>query len=191
VEAVAVSPDGKRIVSGSFITAKVWDAETGAELMTLPSNEPLAVAFSPDGKTIAGAGGPQESDISLWQSGTWDTAGSSDQTKAKAKSVGIKLDPKIYDAYVGKYRLVDASPVIIEQSGDLITITKENNRLYLHSEVTGKVEIHPETETSFFIKADNTKILFTEEDNGEVTGMTVDIMGLGVKVTSAKKLDNN
>jgi len=57
--------------------------------------------------------------------------------------------------------------------------------------VTGKVEIHPETETSFFIKADNTKILFTEEDNGEVTGMTVDIMGLGVKVISAKKLDNN
>ena len=188
VEAVAVSPDGKRIVSGSFLTAKVWDAETGAELMTLPSNEPLAVAFSPDGRTVAGSDG---NDIILWESGPWDTAGSSDQTKAKAKSVAIKLDPKIYDAYVGQYRLVDAPPKIIEQSGDLITITKENNRLYLQSEVTGKVEIHPETETLFFIKTDNTKILFTEEDNGEVTGMTVDIMGLGLRVINAKKLDNN
>ncbi len=130
-------------------------------------------------------------DISLWQSGTWDTAGSSDQTKAKAKSVAIKLDPKIYDAYVGQYRLVDAPPKVIEQSGDLITITKENNRLYLQSEVTGKVEIHPETETLFFIKTDNTKILFVREDSGEVTGMTVDVMGHGFRVLNAKKLDNN
>jgi len=74
VEAVAVSPDGKRIVSGSFLTAKVWDSETGAELMTLPSNEPLAVAFSPDGKTIAGTNGKE---IILWQSGPRSNMGSS------------------------------------------------------------------------------------------------------------------
>jgi WD40 repeat protein len=69
VDAVSVSPDGKRIASGSFISAKVWDAETGAELMTLPSDGAMGIAFSPDGKTIAGTGGPQEGDVSLWQSG--------------------------------------------------------------------------------------------------------------------------
>jgi len=76
VEAVAVSPDGKRIVSGSFLTAKVWDAETGAELMTLPSNEPLAVAFSPDGRTVAGSDG---NDIILWKSGPRPTEDNSNK----------------------------------------------------------------------------------------------------------------
>ncbi|MBN2314758.1 MAG: protein kinase [Sedimentisphaerales bacterium] len=65
IESIALSPDGKRIISGSFISAKVWDANTGAELMTLPSNEALAVAFSPDGRTIAGSDG---NDIILWES---------------------------------------------------------------------------------------------------------------------------
>lgn len=80
VYAVAVSPDGKRIVSSSYHSAKVWDTETGAELMTIAADrdQPIVnVAFSPDGKTIAGAGGPQEGDISFWQSGNWETAGSS------------------------------------------------------------------------------------------------------------------
>lgn len=114
----------------------------------------------------------------------------SDKMETKAEIVEIKLDPKIYDAYVGQYKLVNAPPEVIEVSGDLITITKENNRLYLQSKL-GKVEIHPETETLFFSKADNTKILFVREDSGEVTGMSVDAMGLGLRVINAKKLDNN
>ena len=36
VAAVAFSPDGKRIATGSYDrTAKVWDAETGKELLAL------------------------------------------------------------------------------------------------------------------------------------------------------------
>jgi WD40 repeat protein/serine/threonine protein kinase len=71
IEAIATSPNGKRIVSASSDrTAKVWDAETGAELMTIPADKGVSgIAFSPDGKTIAGACGPQEGDISLWEPG--------------------------------------------------------------------------------------------------------------------------
>ncbi|MEJ2701309.1 MAG: hypothetical protein P8Z79_02600, partial [Sedimentisphaerales bacterium] len=76
VEALALSPDGKRIVSGSFITAKLWDANTGTELMTLPSNDVLAVAFSPDGRTIAGGDG---NDVILWESGSRQAKNGSDQ----------------------------------------------------------------------------------------------------------------
>lgn len=55
VHAVAFSPDGKRIVSGSYISAKLWDAATGAELMTLPADDSvLCTVFSPDGAIIAG-----------------------------------------------------------------------------------------------------------------------------------------
>jgi WD40 repeat protein/serine/threonine protein kinase len=66
VQSLAISPDGTRIVSGSFTVAKVWDAATGAELMTLSAEGAYAVAFSPDGKTVAGASGKE---ILLWQAG--------------------------------------------------------------------------------------------------------------------------
>lgn len=57
VHDVAYSPDGKSIASASADkTAKVWDAATGAELLTLAhAGWVRAVAFSPDGQRIATA----------------------------------------------------------------------------------------------------------------------------------------
>ena len=54
--AVAFSPDGKHIVSGSYDkTIWLWDAETG-EMLQPPleghENSVWSVAFSPDGKCI-------------------------------------------------------------------------------------------------------------------------------------------
>ena len=59
VSSVSFSPDGKRIVSGSFDkTLKVWDAQTGQEAITLKghSNIVWSVSFSPDGKWIVSGG---------------------------------------------------------------------------------------------------------------------------------------
>jgi tetratricopeptide (TPR) repeat protein len=52
--AVAFSPDGKRVLTGSDDgTARVWDAQTGAEIARLlHEDEVNAVAFSPDGKWV-------------------------------------------------------------------------------------------------------------------------------------------
>jgi WD40 repeat protein len=56
VASVAFSPDGCRIVSGSFDnTIRVWNAETGAGVMGPlkgHSGPVLSVAFSPDGHRI-------------------------------------------------------------------------------------------------------------------------------------------
>ena len=55
---VAISPDGKRIVSGSADqTVKVWDAATGQEALSLKGHTDgvSSVAFSPDGKRIVSA----------------------------------------------------------------------------------------------------------------------------------------
>ena len=54
---VAFSPDGRRIVSAAATktsTAKVWDAATGQELLSLKGHTgPVtSVAFSPDGQRI-------------------------------------------------------------------------------------------------------------------------------------------
>jgi WD40 repeat protein/serine/threonine protein kinase len=55
ISSVAYSPDGRRIVTGSFDrTAKVWDIASGKVLLTLEGHWDVitSVAFSPDGQRI-------------------------------------------------------------------------------------------------------------------------------------------
>jgi WD40 repeat protein len=91
VHAVAFSPDGKRIASGSTDqTIKLWDATTGNLQKTLAGRSSWvdAVAFSPDGKRIAS--GSYDNTIKLWDATTGDLqktlAGHSDTVNTLAFS---------------------------------------------------------------------------------------------------------
>lgn len=57
VESLAFTSDGKRLVTGSYDkTARVWDTETGYELLSLPtgtSNSTVKVAFRRDDRLLA------------------------------------------------------------------------------------------------------------------------------------------
>jgi len=64
---VSFSPDGRRIVSGSVDnTLKVWDAESGQEMLTLKghSSSVRSVSFSPDGKRIVS--GSFDKTVKIW-----------------------------------------------------------------------------------------------------------------------------
>jgi WD40 repeat protein/serine/threonine protein kinase len=72
-EAVAFSPDGTRLASGSsgrFVApgaeVKVWDAQTGKELLTLKGHtgDVTCIAFSPDGRRLAT--GSFDQTVKLW-----------------------------------------------------------------------------------------------------------------------------
>jgi serine/threonine protein kinase/WD40 repeat protein len=52
---VAFSPDGRRILSESDGTAKLWDAATGRDLLTLRTPKIAKCQFSPDGQAIISA----------------------------------------------------------------------------------------------------------------------------------------
>ncbi|HWS84636.1 MAG TPA: serine/threonine-protein kinase [Ktedonobacteraceae bacterium] len=67
VNALAWSPDGKRIASGSDdSTVQVWNAANGSNVYTYQSHSNLveAVAWSPDGKRIASGG--FDSTVQMW-----------------------------------------------------------------------------------------------------------------------------
>ena len=68
VRALAISPDGKTIVSGSDDkTIKIWDKQTGKLKQTLTKHTSgvYALAISPDGKTLVS--GSVDTTIQIWQ----------------------------------------------------------------------------------------------------------------------------
>ena len=87
-----------------------------------------------------------------------------------------KVDPKLYDEYVGKYEL---TPTFA------LTVTREGDRLITQATGQGKVEIFPESETEFFLKVTDAQITFVKED-GKVTHLILHQNG---RDTKAKRVE--
>jgi len=68
IYALAFSPDGTRLASGSLDhTIRIWDVATGEGRATLTGHagRVMAVTFSPDGKSLAS--GSWDETIRLWE----------------------------------------------------------------------------------------------------------------------------
>ena len=71
ISSVAFSPDGSKIISGSYdSTIRVWDASTGVEMLPpLQGHDSISsVAFSPDGSKIISKSSDES--IQVWDANT-------------------------------------------------------------------------------------------------------------------------
>jgi ketosteroid isomerase-like protein len=91
-----------------------------------------------------------------------------EQTAAKPQDgQAKKVDPKVYDAYVGEY----------ETSMFVIAMTKEGDKLFGEPKGDTKEELVPETENRFRVTNVNALVTFIKDAAGKVTGIEIELNG--------------
>jgi CubicO group peptidase (beta-lactamase class C family) len=95
---------------------------------------------------------------------------------APAPQTVAKVDPAVFDRYVGKYQL---TPALV------LTITREGDSLMAQAPGQSRLELYPQSETSFFAKATRLSVTFVEE-GGKVSHV---ILNQGGPNRQAKKIE--
>lgn len=181
VEAVAISPDGKFIATGSFDkTVKLWDALTGKELRTYSgpqghANQVLCVAFSAKGDQIASGGADNK--VCIWDVPVNFPAKTFAVANA-ATGVAVAADGKTF-AVAGTDGTVKVFP-LGEEKGAI--------DLKGHTGAVVGVGYLPNGNIWVTAGADKTVRFFTGADGKQLasyTTGTADITGLAVRPDSA------
>ncbi|MGB3477948.1 MAG: serine hydrolase [bacterium] len=91
--------------------------------------------------------------------------------------IAIELNNSILDEYLGEYQF---QPHII------ITITKEDGRLFGQMSRQAKIQIWPESETEFFPKIPDWRITFIKDKKGKITELILHYFGIRVQAKRIK-----
>ncbi|NIM99445.1 MAG: serine hydrolase [candidate division Zixibacteria bacterium] len=76
--------------------------------------------------------------------------------KRESARTAVKVDPKIYDAYLGQYAYA------------ILTVTREGDRVFAQLRGQQKFEIFPKSETEFFWKVVDAQVTFVKNEAGVV-----------------------
>jgi CubicO group peptidase (beta-lactamase class C family) len=83
-----------------------------------------------------------------------------DRRRAQARKQ-VKVDPRIYDAYVGHY----------QRPTRALVVSKEGDRLFIDYPKDFKAELFPESEAKFFFKTEDLQLEFIKNAQGKVSGI--------------------
>jgi len=67
------------------------------------------------------------------------------------KHIEVAINPQLLDRYVGRYRFSET---------DILTVTRDGDRLYCQEEGQPKIELHPENSVDFFLKEVDVQVTF-------------------------------
>ncbi|MCK6562102.1 serine hydrolase [bacterium] len=82
-----------------------------------------------------------------------------EKMKSQESYATATVDPKLYDAYVGKYEY---------PGGAILMVTRDGNKLLAQLTGQPQFEIFPRSETEFFWKVVDAQITFVKNEKGEV-----------------------
>jgi WD40 repeat protein/serine/threonine protein kinase len=157
VEDIALSPDGRRLVTGSWDkTARLWDAESGRSIgeVMRHNDRVTAVAFSPDGARVATAS--EDKTVRVWDAVTGQPAGRLVRHDAEISLVAFSRDlqrvigassdhlVQMWDAAsgaaVGEPMRHNGAilAMVVSEDGKLIATGSEDNTARLWDAATGK-----------------------------------------------------
>jgi ketosteroid isomerase-like protein len=116
-------------------------------------------------------------DVWVKRNGRWQVVAAQltkmpDQTPAKPQETQAKkVDPKIYDAYVGEYE----TPIFV------IAMTREGDKLFGEPQGDSKEELIPESEARYKVTNVNAIVTFVKDTAGKVTGIEIELNGQKVQ----------
>jgi len=87
-----------------------------------------------------------------------------------------RVNPAVYDAYVGQYELAP---------GFILTVTREGDRLMTQATGQNKIEVFPISETEFFPKVVDARITFVRGADGKVDRLV--LKQAGREMTGTRK----
>jgi hypothetical protein len=112
IEALALSPDGKRLAVAEYKVFRIWDVLSGKEVVRVPTTPAHCLVFAPDGKTVASGWG--DGTVRLWDAATgkerWRAHGSGQVSRLvifapdgrDVASVGYQGAIRLWDAATGR-----------------------------------------------------------------------------------------
>ena len=96
------------------------------------------------------------------------------------KPTEIKIDPKIFDDYVGQYAIPTNPDVVL-------SFFREGDKFYVQATNGGRIEIFSASESKFFVKLFDAQATFIRDAQGKVTGVAWQQEG---RTTNANKTNN-
>jgi CubicO group peptidase (beta-lactamase class C family) len=87
-----------------------------------------------------------------------------------------KVNPQTYESYVGQYEF---SP------GSGFTVTSENGKIFGQPQGRGRVELFPESETTYFMMIQGTTIKFIKDEKGQTIEM---VLRRGARESKARRI---
>jgi hypothetical protein len=116
--------------------------------------------------------------------GRWQLLGEHLQA-IPAERTAVKVDPKVYDDYVGEYESVIFDFAVVKDGDRLMAVPKETSATRT-SNGRRPAELFPESESEFFLKGMDAQVIFMRNRKGEVTHAIMRNNGVEIRATRVK-----